>query len=103
MSQEPHIGKKMVNLKISGGSTQKVSKKMERACERRGKGWMSKVRAGNQGGRGEQSMARNWSLKTKVAEGKMPVGYPADFFFTRKYFNKFCNFVVLQHKTPILL
>ena len=42
---------------------------------------MSKMRAGNQGREGEQSMARNWSLKTKVARGKMPVGYPADFFF----------------------
>lgn len=42
---------------------------------------MSKMRAGNQGREGEQSMARNWSLKTKVARGKMPVGYTADFFF----------------------
>ena len=42
---------------------------------------MSKMRAGNQGREGEQSMARNWSLKTNVARGKMPVGYTADFFF----------------------
>lgn len=60
---------------------------------------MSKMRAGNQGREGEQSMARNWSLKTKVARGKMPVGYPADFFFLQENILIFnFSFVVLQHK-----
>ena len=90
MSQEPHIGKEIVNLKIGNWVYIKSQQKNVQSLWKKGKGgWMSKMRAGNQGREGEQSIAQNWSLKTKVARGKMPVWYPADFFFffTTKYFN----------------
>ena len=60
---------------------------------------MSKMRAGNQGREGEQSMARNWSLKQRWPGEKCQWDTQQTFFFLQENILIFnFSFVVLQHK-----